>query len=75
MSILRIIEDCFPGILVMTIIGLFSLMLASMIQEDIRVKKERVEFAKYCESRELNFASVNGAWACLKYSQPANKEG
>lgn len=35
--------------------------------DEVRIKQDKIAFAKACEERELNFAVVNGSWVCLKY--------
>lgn len=67
---MRITEYQFIGAMLFLLVALAAWGIHGLHSHDVNVFEEKVAFAKDCEARGLNLATVNGAWVCLKYAQP-----
>ena len=65
---MNISEGQFVGATVIFLIALGAWGIHGIHANEVRLSEAKVEFAKACEARELNIATVNGAWVCMKYT-------
>jgi hypothetical protein len=67
---MRITEGQFGGAMLLLFVLLVAWGIRGAYSYEHDVFEEKLAFAKDCEARGLSLATVNGAWVCLKYTQP-----
>ena len=66
---MNITEGQFIGFVVTLLICLVAWGINGAHNEEVRMAKEKVEFARMCESHGKSLAEVNKTWVCLKYGE------
>ena len=67
----NITESQFAEFMIVFIVCLCSYAIHATYQEDVRNRDQKIEFAKDCEDKGLNFASMNQNWVCVRRYESA----